>query len=58
MQLPVFHIHVFTAKGCLTSLERKVEMNKLNPLLQIQWSALIFQRANPDLVRPHIYDWQ
>lgn len=35
MQSPVFPIHVFMAKGCLTSLESKVEMNHLKPLLQI-----------------------
>lgn len=42
MQFTLFPIHVFMAKGCLISLERKVKMNQLKPLPQIQWSTLIF----------------
>lgn len=51
MQFLIFPIHVFMAKGCLISLERKEKMNQLKPLPQIQRSTLIFfQLGNLDFV--------
>lgn len=53
MQFLIFPIHIFVAKGCLISSERKAKMNQLKPLPPIQWSTLIFFNL---VILTHSYD--